>query len=202
MIDAKEKTEQGTVPMDQEGRWKCPYIPSLYIQCPIYSSILKKIILPHSVTNRSLHCYFWFLSESFSTNSLHSFTFSPSSYSATQSHLVSAPTSSLKPLLPKSPTTSMLSNPVEMNLNFDTLEYFFLETCHPAEFHYTVLSYLSSYSSVSTDSHTTSDHPINPEETRIERDTCTPMFTAALFTRARTWRQPRCPLADEQIRKL
>ena len=90
MIDAKEKIEQGTVPMDQEGRWKCPYIPSLYTQCPIYSSILKKIILPHSVTNRSLHCYFWFLSESFSTNSLHSFTFSPSSYSATRSHLVSA----------------------------------------------------------------------------------------------------------------
>ena len=40
------------------------------------------------------------------------------------------------------------------------------------------------------------------EETRIERDTCTPMFTAALLTIARTWRQPRCPLADEWIRKL
>ena len=32
------------------------------------------------------------------------------------------------------------------------------------------------------------------EETRIERDTCTPMFVAALFTIARTWKQPRCPL--------
>ena len=43
---------------------------------------------------------------------------------------------------------------------------------------------------------------IHTEETRIERDTCTPMFTAALFTIARTWKQPRCPLADEWIRKL
>ena len=43
---------------------------------------------------------------------------------------------------------------------------------------------------------------IHTEETRIERDACTPMFTAALFTIARTWKQPRCPLADEWIRKL
>ena len=34
------------------------------------------------------------------------------------------------------------------------------------------------------------------EETRIERDTCTPMFIAALFTIARTWKQPRCPSAE------
>ena len=34
---------------------------------------------------------------------------------------------------------------------------------------------------------------IHTEETRIERDTCTPMFIAALFTIARTWTQPRCP---------
>ena len=34
---------------------------------------------------------------------------------------------------------------------------------------------------------------IHTEETRIETDTCTPMFTAALFTVARTWKQPRCP---------
>ena len=40
------------------------------------------------------------------------------------------------------------------------------------------------------------------KETRIERDTCTSMFIAALFTIARTWKQPRCPLADEWIRKL
>ena len=43
---------------------------------------------------------------------------------------------------------------------------------------------------------------IHTEETRIERDTCSPMFTAALFTIARTWKQPRCPSADEWIRKL
>ena len=43
---------------------------------------------------------------------------------------------------------------------------------------------------------------IHTRETRIERDTCTPMFIAALFIIARTWKQPRCPLADEWIRKL
>ena len=43
---------------------------------------------------------------------------------------------------------------------------------------------------------------IHTQETRIERDTCTPMFIAALFTIARTWKQPRCPSADEWIRKL
>ena len=35
-----------------------------------------------------------------------------------------------------------------------------------------------------------------------ERDKCTPMFIAALFIIARTWKQPRCPSADEWIRKL
>ena len=43
---------------------------------------------------------------------------------------------------------------------------------------------------------------IHTKETRIERDTFTPMFIAALFTIARTWKQPRCPAADEWIRKL
>ena len=43
---------------------------------------------------------------------------------------------------------------------------------------------------------------IHTEETRIERDTCTPMFIAALFIIARTWKQPRWPSADEWIRKL
>ena len=43
---------------------------------------------------------------------------------------------------------------------------------------------------------------IHTEETRIERDTRIPLFTAALFTTARTWKQPRCPSADEWIRKL
>ena len=40
------------------------------------------------------------------------------------------------------------------------------------------------------------------EETRIERDMCTLMFITALFTIARTWKQPRFPLADEWMRKL
>ena len=39
---------------------------------------------------------------------------------------------------------------------------------------------------------------IHTEETRIERDT----FIAALFTIARTWKQPRCPSTDKRIRKL
>ena len=40
---------------------------------------------------------------------------------------------------------------------------------------------------------------IHSEETRIERDTCTSMFIAALFIIARTWKHPRCPSADEWI---
>ena len=43
---------------------------------------------------------------------------------------------------------------------------------------------------------------IHTEKTRSERDTCTPMFIAALFIIARTWKQPRCPSADAWIRKL
>ena len=43
---------------------------------------------------------------------------------------------------------------------------------------------------------------IHTKETRIERDTCTPMFIAALFIIARIWKQPRCPSTDEWIRKL
>jgi len=43
---------------------------------------------------------------------------------------------------------------------------------------------------------------IYPEETKIEKDTCIPFFVAALFTIARTWTQPRCPLTDEWIKKL
>ena len=40
---------------------------------------------------------------------------------------------------------------------------------------------------------------IYPEETKIEKDTCIPLFTAALFTIARTWKQPRCPPRDKWI---
>ena len=43
---------------------------------------------------------------------------------------------------------------------------------------------------------------IHTKETRIERDTCTLMSITALFTIARTWKQPRNPSADERIRKL
>ena len=43
---------------------------------------------------------------------------------------------------------------------------------------------------------------IYTKETRIERDTCTLMFITALLIISRTWKQPRCPSADEWIRKL
>ena len=43
---------------------------------------------------------------------------------------------------------------------------------------------------------------IHTKETRIERDTCIPVSITALFIIARTWKQPRCPSADEWIRKL
>ena len=40
------------------------------------------------------------------------------------------------------------------------------------------------------------------EETKIKKDTCIPLFIEALFTIARTWKQPRCPLTDEWIKNL
>ena len=43
---------------------------------------------------------------------------------------------------------------------------------------------------------------IYPKETKIEKDTYVPVFIAALFTRARTCKQPRCPLTNEWIKKL
>ena len=43
---------------------------------------------------------------------------------------------------------------------------------------------------------------IHTEETRTEKDMWTPMFITALFIIAKTWKQPRCPSADEWIRKL
>ena len=45
---------------------------------------------------------------------------------------------------------------------------------------------------------------IYPEktETLIRKDSCTPKFTAALFTIAKTWKQPKCPSADEWIKKM
>ena len=43
---------------------------------------------------------------------------------------------------------------------------------------------------------------IYPEETITEKDTCTPMFIAALFIIARIWKQPRCLSTDKWIKKL
>ena len=40
------------------------------------------------------------------------------------------------------------------------------------------------------------------EKTIIQKDTCTPMFTAALFTIARTWKQRKCPSSEEWIKKM
>ena len=36
----------------------------------------------------------------------------------------------------------------------------------------------------------------------IQKDTCTPVFISALFTTARTWKQPKCPSTEEWIKKL
>ena len=43
---------------------------------------------------------------------------------------------------------------------------------------------------------------IYPEKTIIQKETCTTMFPAALFTITRTWNQPKCPLTDEWIKKI
>ena len=42
---------------------------------------------------------------------------------------------------------------------------------------------------------------IYPEKNMIWKDTCTPMFTDALLTRAKTWKQPKYPLAEEWVKK-
>ena len=43
---------------------------------------------------------------------------------------------------------------------------------------------------------------IYPDKTIIQKESCTTMFIAALFTIARTWKQPKCPSADKQIKKM
>ena len=43
---------------------------------------------------------------------------------------------------------------------------------------------------------------IYPEKTVIQKESCTTMFTAALFTIARAWKQPKCPSPDECIKKM
>ena len=40
------------------------------------------------------------------------------------------------------------------------------------------------------------------DKTTIQKDTCTPIFIAALFATAKTWKQPKCPLTDEWIKKM
>ena len=43
---------------------------------------------------------------------------------------------------------------------------------------------------------------IYPEKTIIQKESCTPMFIAELFTIARTWKQPKCLSTDEWIKKM
>ena len=43
---------------------------------------------------------------------------------------------------------------------------------------------------------------IYPEKNMVRKDTCTSMFIATLLTVARTWKQPKCPSADEGIKKM
>ena len=43
---------------------------------------------------------------------------------------------------------------------------------------------------------------IYPEKNMVQKDTCTPVFTAVLFTIARRQKQPKCPLTDEWIKKM
>ena len=40
-----------------------------------------------------------------------------------------------------------------------------------------------------------------PQGNQNRKDRCISLFIAALFTIARTWKQPRCPLTDEWIKK-
>ena len=43
---------------------------------------------------------------------------------------------------------------------------------------------------------------IYPTETIIQKDICTPMFTAALFTIAKTWKQSKCPSTDDWMKDV
>ena len=43
---------------------------------------------------------------------------------------------------------------------------------------------------------------IYPEKTITQRESCITMFITALFTIARTWKQPKCPSSDECIKKI
>ena len=43
---------------------------------------------------------------------------------------------------------------------------------------------------------------IYPEKNVIRKDTCTPVFIAALFPMAKTWKQPKCPSTEEWVKKM
>ena len=43
---------------------------------------------------------------------------------------------------------------------------------------------------------------LQKRKTLIQKDTCTPMFIAVLFTIAKTWKQPKCPSTDNWIEKM
>ena len=45
---------------------------------------------------------------------------------------------------------------------------------------------------------------IYPRDTGVlfRRDTCTPMFIAALSTTAKVWKEPKCPSMDEWIKRM
>ena len=43
---------------------------------------------------------------------------------------------------------------------------------------------------------------IYPEKNVVQKDTCTPVFTVALFTIAKTWKHPKSPLTDGWIKRV
>ena len=43
---------------------------------------------------------------------------------------------------------------------------------------------------------------IYPDKNMVQKDTCTPMFTAALFTIAKTWKQTKCSSTEEWIKMM
>ena len=43
---------------------------------------------------------------------------------------------------------------------------------------------------------------IYPDNTIIQKDICSPLFSAAHFTKAKTWKQPKCPSTDDWIKKM
>ena len=43
---------------------------------------------------------------------------------------------------------------------------------------------------------------LHPDKTFLEKDICTHMFIVALFTIAKSWKQPKCPLTDDWTRKM